>query len=89
MKNEKYILKESEDFTMKQKVFVGRTIIEDGKEKGFIEIIKTKTGNRYIVLRDEENMISYRFHMSVLCVFANSFLQKKSKLMRKSPVSKI
>jgi hypothetical protein len=41
---------------MEQMKFVGRNVVENGKKKMLIEVIHTKIGNNYVVLRNAKYM---------------------------------
>ena len=47
---------------MRKMEYVGKKEISGDKEREFIEVIKTKCGNRYIVLRNETEQINIPMH---------------------------
>lgn len=52
------------------KALYGRKFEVNGKERTFIEVIKTKIGNEYVVLRTDRNGVGYAKYVPLECLIA-------------------
>lgn len=61
------------------KTLYGRNFEVNGKERTFIEVIKTKIGNEYIVLRTDRDGVGYAKYVPLECLieFCDSFEEVK------------
>lgn len=52
------------------KALYGRKFEVNGKERTFIEVIKTKIGNEYVVLRTDRDGVGYAKYVPLECLIA-------------------
>lgn len=52
------------------KALYGRKFEVNGKERTFIEVIKTKIGNEYIALRTDRDGVGYAKYVPLECLIA-------------------